>query len=270
MKSIMLSQNSTTFINFYILCSNITKEQKEVINRISSQHKNCKIEYVDMGNKYKDFRIPKIKGAVWTSANFYRVELQHLFPNEKKILFLDGDTLIYKDLNTLYNYNIDGKYYVGMLENRDFNVTYFKKQFNNFINTGVILCNLDELRKGNIYGRYIQFFKLIKDIIRYPVNDALNIVSHEKNGYFPPEFVVIGFCDEEDAYYYYPSNKVNRTAVVKSYKDPYIYHFIIYDKPWKTIPRKYNQICVDRFVRFYEMARKTDFYYDILEKFNLQ
>ena len=32
MKSIMLSQDKTTFINFYMLVSNITDEQKEVIN----------------------------------------------------------------------------------------------------------------------------------------------------------------------------------------------------------------------------------------------
>ena len=268
----MLSQNPTTFINFYILCSNITKEQKKVINRISSQHYNCKIEYIDMGNKFKDFRIPKIKTADWTTANFYRVELQYLFPKEKKILFLDGDTLIYKDLNNIYNYNIDGKFYVGMLEYSDFNATYFEKKFKNFINTGVILCNLEELRKGNIYEKYVQFFQLNKDIIRYPVNEGLNIVTHKKNGYFPPKYVVIGFCNEEDAHKYYDYSliKVNKKAVVKAYKDPYIYHFINYAKPWKKIPRKNNQTCVDRFVRFYEMARKTDFYYDILEKFNVK
>ena len=78
-------------------------EQKEVIDKISLQHKNCKIEYIDMGNKFKDLRIPKVKLVHWTTANFYRIELQNIFPKEKKILYLDGDTLIYKDLNKLYN-----------------------------------------------------------------------------------------------------------------------------------------------------------------------
>ena len=272
MKSIMLSQNNSTFIIFYILCSNINKEQKEVINRIKTQHNNCEIEYIDMGNTFKDLRIPKAYLVHWTTANFYRIELQNIFPYEKKILFLDGDTLIYKDLNDLYNYNIDGKFYVGMLENGDFNAIYYKKKFDNYINTGVILCNLEELRKGNISEKYLNFYKSYIDIIRYPVNEILNIVSHEKNGYFPPNYVVIGFCDEEDALNYYSKSpiKVNKNEVLKAYKDPYIYHLIYYGKPWKNIPKKGDKICVDRFIRFYEMARKTDFYYVILEKFKIE
>ena len=269
MKSIMISQNPTTFIKFYILCSNITNEQKKIIDKISIQHYNCKIEYIDMGNKFKDLKIPKSSFVDWTTANFYRIELQNLFPNEKKILFLDGDTLIYKDLNELYNYNISNKFYIGMLENGDFNAKYYIKKFDNYINTGVILCNLEELRKGNISEKYIQFYKKNIDIIRYPVNEGLNIVSHEKNAYFDPKYVVIAFCDEQDALSYYDKAtiKINKTAVLEAYKDPYIYHFIYYGKPWKIIPRKNKKICVDRFVRFYEMARKTDFYYEILERF---
>ena len=49
--------------------------------------------------------------------------------------------------------------------------------------------------------------------------------------------------------------KVNRTKVVNSYKDPYIYHFILKSKPWRGIPSYHNKICVDPMTRFYEMAR---------------
>ena len=282
MKSIMLSQKPTTFINFYILCSNFTKEQKEIIDSISKQHSNCKIEYIDMGKKYKEFTFPNKTTVHWTTADFYRLELQNLFLNEKKMLYLDGDTLIYKDLNEIYNYNISNKFYVGMLEMSKFNMEYSKKKIPNFINTGVILCNLEELRKGNIYKKYIRFYIKNKNKINAPVNEPLNIVSHVKNDYFGPEYVTIAFCNEFDAFNYYSNslNKVNKTAVLKAYKDPYIYHlinyfdpnkklYLNYGKPWKKIPRKDKKVCVDRFIRFYEMARKTDFYYEILEKFKI-
>ena len=158
-----------------------------------------------------------------------------------------------------------------MLEIPDFDAIYYKEKFYNYINTGVMLCNLDELRKGNISEKFIQFHKTYKQI-RYPVNEALNIVSHQKNGYFDPEYVVIAFCDENEAFDYYDNKtfKLNKTALVGAYKDPYIYHFIYYGKPWKNIPRKNNKICVDRFIRFYEIARKTDYYYEILEKFKIE
>ena len=270
MKSIMLSQYNTTFINFYILYSNFSTEQKEVINKISLQHKNCKIEFIDMGNQFKDFSIHDDIFAVWSPADFFRILLQDIFPNENKFLYLDADTLIYKDLTKLYNYNITDKYYIGMLEFKVFSYArYFKKRFNNYINTGVLLCNLEELRKGNISEKFIQFHKEYNKQIRYPVNDPLNIVSHEKNGYFDPEYVVIGFCDENAAAEYYTKTaiKLNVTEVVKAYKDPYIYHLIYYAKPWREVPKDNGKVCVDPFIRFYEIARKTDYYHEILKIF---
>ena len=272
MKSIMLSQNPNTFINFYILTSNITAEQKEVIDKIGLQHKNCKIEYIDMGNQFKDLNVPLDTYAVWSTAIFYRLVLQYLLPNEERILYLDGDTLIYKDLTKIYNYNITDKYYIGMLEYKFFGYAkYFKEKFGNYINTGVLLCNLEELRKGNITQKFVDFYREYNTTIRFPVNDALNVVSHEKNGFFEPEYVVIGFCNQKTAYEYYNKAiiKLNSEEVRDAYKDPYIYHLIYYSKPWKNVPKENNKVCVDPFIRFYEMARKTDYYYDIIEKFSI-
>ena len=270
MKSIMLSQDKTTFINFYMLVSNLNDEQKEVINRISLEHSNCKIIYIDMGEQFNELYIPKNNMALWSTANFYRVKLQDILPNEHKILYLDTDTLIYKDLTKLYNYNITGKCYVGMPEYKD--IYYFlqyKEKFNNFINTGAILCNLDELRKINFSNKFADFFKIYNKKVKFPVNDATNIITHEYNGFFEPEYVVIGFCNEKEIHKYYKrmSLKINVTEVIQAYNDPYIYHLITKDKPWRHIPNIDGLVCFDPMIRFYEMAKKTIYYHKILEIF---
>ena len=57
---------------------------------------------------------------------------------------------------------------------------------------------------------------------------------------------------------------------MKAYKDPYIYHLIGYKyKPWNGIPNYYGTVCIDPLVRFYQLAKKTDYYYDIIEKFKI-
>ena len=183
MKSIMLSQKNDTFIclqvlnnffsckisvNFYIMVSNLTKEQKSVINKIEKQHKNCKINFLYMGNQFKEFRLPI---NIWTTANYYRIKLPEILKDVKKIIYLDTDTLIYKDLTKLYNYDIEGKYFIGMPENKGEN--FYKRNnvsFNNFINTGVILCNLEELRKGNISSKIIEYISKNNNKTKYPVN----------------------------------------------------------------------------------------------------
>lgn len=267
MKSIMLSQRPTTFINFYLLVSNLTSKQKSIIDRIKFEHKNCEIKYFDMGDKFKNFSIPL---NIWSTAIYYRICLQDLLPNEKKILYLDTDTLVYKDLTKIYNYKIEQNYYVGMLENKG--KTYFNQyntSFNIYINSGVLLCNLEELRRENVTKKYLDFFEKFKAKIVFPLNDGLNFVSKGKKGFFNPEFVTIGFCNETESFNYYKNMNItiNNTEVVESYKDPYIYHFILYVKPWKGIPNNNIHICIDPIVRFYEMAKKTSLYYEILEKF---
>ena len=270
MKSIMLSQDKTTFINFYMLVSNINDEQREVINRIGIEHENCKIIYIDMGDQFKELHIPKDPMAVWSTANFYRVKLQDLLMNEHKIIYLDTDTLIYKDLTKLYNYDISGKCFVGMPEYKD--IYYFlqyKEKFKNFINTGVILCNLDELRKFNFSEKFAEFFKKYDKKIKFPVNDATNMITHEKNGYFTPEYVIIGFCNEEEIHKYYKrmSLKISVSEVIKAYNDPYVYHLITKVKPWRDIPSRNGLVCFEPMIRFYEMARKTFYFHKILEIF---
>ena len=173
MKSIMLSQKSETFINFFMLVSNITKEQRTIINQISREHKNCKIIFFDLGNQFKEF---KITVNIWSTADFYRLKLVELLKGYKKVLYLDTDTLVYKDLTKLYNFDITGKYFIGMPEPK--NPQWFidnNISFNNFINTGVLLCNLEELEKGNILNKITEYIRNNINNLKYPVNSEFSI-----------------------------------------------------------------------------------------------
>ena len=270
MKSIMISQDKSTFIKFYMLVSNINEEQREVINTICLQHDNCNITFINMKDQFKELYVPKDIMTVWTTAIFYRVILQDLLPTEHRILYLDVDTLIYKDLTKLYNYNITEKCYVGMVEYKD--IYYFIQynvKFNNFINTGVMLCNLDELRKFDFTTKFKEFFNKYDKKVKFPLNDATNYLTHEKNGIFDPGDVIIGFCNENEIYKYYKrmSLKINVTEVIKAYNDPYVYHLITKVKPWRKIPSIDGYVCFEPMIRFYEMAKKTIYFHKILELF---
>ena len=263
MKSIMLSQNKDTFINFYVLIpSYINEAHKSIINKICLQHHNCKIQFIYMENNFTNLN-PKF----WSTAVFYRLKLQDLLINEKKILYLDSDTIIYKDLSKIYNYDINGKYYIGMLEPQDPKLNI---KIDNFINTGVLLMNLYELRKDGISKKIIEFLYKNIDIIDFPINDSINLICSKKNGFFSPEYVQWGFCNIDfiDIYINKLTIKLNKKIVRKYYKDPYIYHLIgNWKKPWNGIPYYNKKVCTDPFTRFYEIARKTDYYYEILNEF---
>jgi lipopolysaccharide biosynthesis glycosyltransferase len=269
MKSIMLSQNRDTFIIFHILVSSKIKDkEKEVIDKIAKEYNNCEIKYYYIGDRFKEINVKAY--ITWSTAMYYRLRLPDLLPNEKRVLYLDCDTLVYKDLTNLYNYNIEGKYFTGMLEPRD--LSYLGLNVDNYINTGVMLFNLDELRKDDVAKKIEEFLIKYNYRLWFPVNDSLNTVCHKKNGYFSPEFVQWGFCNENfvNKYINELSIKLDKKEVLKAYKDPYIYHMIGYKyKPWNGIPNYQGTVCIDPIARFYEMAKKTDYYYNIIEEFKI-
>ena len=266
MKSIMLNQKTSTFIKFYILVwENIFEEQRPVINKICDEHKNCNITYIILKKEFKEF---SVNGLIKrTTAIFYRLILQNLLPEEKKILYFDCDTIVYKDLNNIYNYNISDKYYVGQYEGKPLNK--YGNNLKDFINSGVILINLDLLRKDNIFPKIYQFLKKNNGTLLFLDQDAINVVCNKKNDFFPSYFFGDHICDLETL------NRINKLKynnnhTIQSLKEPYIYHFKFYTKPWFGIAmNKDKMICFDFFTRFYEYAKKSSYYFEILEKFNV-
>ena len=55
--------------------------------------------------------------------------------------------------------------------------------------------------------------------------------------------------------------------IEKAYEDLYVYHFIKHIKPWVGIPNKNTFVCFGSISRFYEAARKTSYYDEILKLF---
>ena len=194
MKSLMLNQNINTYIIFHILVSSeIYNEQKEVTDQICKEHKNCKIIYHIMYNEFKEF---SVKGVIKrTTAIYYRLLLQNIIRNESKILYLDCDTLIYKDLKEVYNYNIRDFYYVGGYEGKP--ITKYGNNLSDFINSGVMLINLDKLRNDNIFDKIIEFLKQNNNTLNFLDQDAINVVCNKKLGFFPSHYISFGICDSQ-------------------------------------------------------------------------
>ena len=83
-------------------------------------------------------------------------------------------------------------------------------------------------------------------------------MTHKKNGYFTPEYVVVGFCDKSEIYKYYNNTRlnINIKLVEKAWKDPYVYHFIMHLKPWKGIQNKKNMYVLIQFQDFMKQQEK--------------
>lgn len=77
----------------------------------------------------------------WTYMVLMRAALHRVFPNLDRILSLDVDTIVAKDISELWDLPIDDYYLAGAKEPH-------KSGYGLYINAGVMLMNLAKLRDG--------------------------------------------------------------------------------------------------------------------------
>ena len=265
MKSIMLSQNPETFIKFFILTSHdISDNDIDIINNICIHNQtNCEINFIKIGDRYKEFN--SINMNNYSNNTFYFLRLPELIEKEEKILCLSITTLVYKDLTKIYNYDIANKYFIGILDKdneQNFNIT-------NYIDTGVMLMNLNELRKNDVVSMLEDY--LIKKNTRLvePFNEVINNICHENNGYFTPGYIQYSLCDIND-YYNNANNSSMQLENGTIIKDniPHIYYIRNQvNETWKGIAFNSGRICPDSIIKFFNIAIRTKYYKTIIEEF---
>ena len=112
MISILSTKGDFTFISFYLIITKILKKRNiDFLKSLYEQFDYFNITFVQMDNRYKDAFISKRM----TIQTYFRFSLGELFPNLNRILYLDSDIIVYKDLNKLYNLNFNGKLVLGQV-----------------------------------------------------------------------------------------------------------------------------------------------------------
>lgn len=167
--SIYCNSSPKTFYSFHLLTpSNFLKENKAKLKGLAKKYPKPKSEFIyhDMGDKYLYWNIY----GNYTQTVYYRLSLSEVILDYNKIIYLDCDTMVHKDLSEFYNIEMDDYYYMGFPGHE---VGYM--EFNgtrNFINSGVMLINLEKLRELNVPQIYESFYNQYgtKKVDEYMIN----------------------------------------------------------------------------------------------------
>lgn len=76
----------------------------------------------------------------WSYMAMLRCVLSIILKDESRVLWLDCDTIVNEDISDLFQINMEGCYYAGVVEPQK------SRDIFRYINSGVLLCNLDLLR----------------------------------------------------------------------------------------------------------------------------
>ena len=135
----------------------------------------------------------------WRYMSLMRCALTKVFPHNKKVLWLDCDTIVDGDISDLFKIDMTGMYYGGVMEPD-------KSKGRTYINAGVLLVNLAEIRKDKFDDKIIEY--LNKTPLALPDQDAINTLAQGKIITFDGRFNVTPFTVPTDrkVIYHYAAN----------------------------------------------------------------
>ena len=168
-----------------------------------------------------------------TIAALYKFNLAEMFPQYEKLLYLDTDILVLKDLSLLFNIELKD-HYAAVVESFTANSNSSISFEHNF-NSGVMLLNTKKMREDDISRKLIDY-RMYGDNY-YMDQDAFNAVFEGK-----VKFLSILYNLMYTSTYRFASEDIclkYRIPIKNSWSelvcDSYILHFNSPYKPWKYI-----------------------------------
>jgi len=167
----------------------------------------------------------------YTFATYNRFIIADLI-EDKKVIYLDGDIIVRKDLKEMWETNIEG-YACGVIEDQrgdDIFVHNRNKIGTPYFNAGVLLINLDYWREHHIGQIMAQYLKDHTDTCLFPDQDAANKTLSGKVVYLDYKYNF-----QED--WFQPQNEwqihfSKWDKIVADREDPAIVHYCRGLKPW--------------------------------------
>jgi len=236
--SLIESKKSETSYKIYIIASGLLPKNVEILQGLQTDRAEIETVYVS-SDKLKDLHIHDESAICVASIDaLFKFLLPELLPKEEKVLYLDGDILVRKDLSELYQHDIE-QYYAAVV--RDSGSIYYKhkyvKMVEQYFNSGVMLLNLKKFREENLTEVLIRRKSEEQDSTLMDQN-IFNMVfnGHIKLLPIKYNFLAVNLLR---AYGKWSMDQINQ-AYDTEYeelddikKDAYIIHFSSKDKPWK-------------------------------------
>lgn len=145
-----------------VLYTDISRANRKKLGRY--ERENIDIEFVDL-----NYYIRKVQDKLYTrdyysKTTYFRLFLPNLYPQYDKVLYLDSDIVILDDIAKLYNTDMGDNLVAAAPDDVIQNIRVFQEyvekvvgvaDYRHYFNAGVLLMNLDELRKFRFQEKFM-------------------------------------------------------------------------------------------------------------------
>lgn len=244
--SILKHSNVMDNYKFFVLDGGITQENKQKLAKIKSKTK-FEIEYLKV-NREIFSNVPL--NNFFTIETYFRLKLPTLV-NVDKLLYLDVDIAIRKNISNLYNTELKNYYAAAVIDESSYYKKLHKLSVNRYFNAGVLLLNLKKIREDNLEEKFFDFIKYNSDKICWVDQCVLNAVFNENVKFLGRiyNFQHSDFLPDTDKKYKELKN------------DVVIIHFVTVRKPW-NFEKSLNFV-----LEYYYYYFQTPFRFDFFKHF---
>ena len=259
-----------TLVTLTSLSENSNKDNIYDINILIP--KNFLIDYrlkiLQFELKYKNINIiliesekPYVKFDDYDS-NFSKFFIHLLIPKYDKMIYINWNTLIFSDLEELFNTNLEENYFSGFLSD-DNNTIYnnFNISLNKSINTDVLLINTKKLKEDNKINEFKKVFNKYKDK-NLDEKLMINIIFYNDTGILPPKYGMPNFENVDVGLNYNEKIsdlcKYDKEEFIPSFYEPIIID--LFCKPWEK-----GKSCKQSDAWWY-FAKKNEYFNEIKER----
>lgn len=263
----LCKNNKSRDIDFNVIIDeSVSDSDKTNLNNIAKRSDNIQVHFYELnGHLFDSF--PNLgKGIYVTKATYYRLYLSEILPTKvDKVLYLDCDMIVRKDITPLWETNIEHVAAAVVMDGMDGLVQLYNRlgyiSDKGYFNAGMLLINLKYWRENDVLGKCLKFIENNYNKIVSHDQDVLNVILQDSKVNVDITYN-FGECFLYKVNYMQFDFLKNKNAIDNAIKDPVIVHYTI-TKPWKDN-------CTNPFRSlFYKYRDETPWAFTPLEKVKL-
>ena len=252
-KSLLFSKNKESKYNIHVVFDVDESEFSELNDKFSKlSESHFKVECARVSSeKYNKFEIVDFHVK---AASLLKFDLIDIFPKIDKLLYLDCDITVNKDLTELFNTDVENNYFAANYHAASPDEIKHREALSlkHVYNTGVLLFNLKKMREDKLYNKLIEVRRTNPYILNARSLDQLtfNFVCKENIKEFDPKHHLM-FRSNWNLNLYNNTYNTNYSDFNCVIDDATLIHFVGRDcKPW------FNDAKANELWRYYKYNDK--------------
>ena len=253
----LYENNKEHEVTIHVLYNNRSDKSIRYITDLSERYGNKALFYFvdDSPLEGVQFR----KNRPLSVAAYYRLLLSSVLPEDlDKVLYLDCDMIVMRDIQEIFNIEIDGYALAATLDifpySSQHRLQLHMEVGENTFCSGVMLVNLKYWRENNVEPGLLEYAKRHRKVVFLHDQDVLNYYFKKKWFILPPKWNHIAGTLRCQRLQIYKDFDLKEFAL-----EPFIYHYASFDiKPWYAVPVPEKNL----YLKYLEMSGFSEIYFE--------